>query len=187
MARLPDLLGRRVDGHDPPRPRPTWLLRRLPDVALAARSFRAWLTVGSRPDPVRARRLTQISGLVFISAGLVKFAFHGWELHAFRDFGIPAASVMEPIVGVLETVGGALLLARRLLLPTAFVLAVIMLVAFVAGGIIHGSPIPSDTLAPALLVAMIWLLRRELHEPTRRTSGWLERLRSARKREPSAL
>jgi len=60
-------------------------------------------------------------------------------------------------VGVLETVGGVLLVGRVLIVPTAFVLAVIMLVAFVAGGVIHASPIPSDTLAPALLVAMIYL------------------------------
>jgi uncharacterized membrane protein YphA (DoxX/SURF4 family) len=69
---------------------------------------------------------------------------------------------MEPLVGALETIGGALLIARRLTVPVAFVLAVIMLVAFVAGGIIHGSPIPSDTLAPALLVAMTYLVHTGL-------------------------
>jgi len=99
-----------------------------------------------------------VCGLIFVPAGLVKFVFHHWELHAFRDFGIPAATVMEPLVGVLEVVGGALLLRQVLVRPTAFVLAVIMLVAFIAGGIIHGSPIPSDTLAPALLVAMVYLI-----------------------------
>jgi uncharacterized membrane protein YphA (DoxX/SURF4 family) len=107
---------------------------------------------------IPAGRVAQLSGLVFIPAGLVKFVFHAWELKAFRDFGIPAASLMEPIVGVLETLGGLLLLRRTLILPTAVVLAVIMLVAFVAGGLIHGSPIPSDTLAPALLVAMVYLI-----------------------------
>lgn len=92
--------------------------------------------------------------LVFVPAGLVKFVFYHWELHAFRDFGIPAPTAMEPLVGALETIGGALVIARRLIVPVAFVLAVIMLVAFVAGGLIHGSPIPKDTLVPALLVAM---------------------------------
>jgi uncharacterized membrane protein YphA (DoxX/SURF4 family) len=116
---------------------------------------------------IDAKRVAQVSGLVFIPAGLVKFAFHHWELHAFRDFGIPAASVMEPLVGGLETVGGVLLLAGVLIAPTAFVLAVIMLVAFVAGGIIHASPIPSDTLAPALLAAMIYLIREELRTSRR--------------------
>lgn len=99
-----------------------------------------------------------ICGVIFVVAGLVKFVFYHWELHAFRDFGIPAPRVMEPLVGALETVGGALLARGVLIVPTACVLAVIMFVAFLAGGILHGSPIPSDTLAPALLVAMIYLV-----------------------------
>jgi uncharacterized membrane protein YphA (DoxX/SURF4 family) len=114
---------------------------------------------------IQAGRVAQLSGLVFIPAGLVKFVFYAWELKAFRDFGIPAASIMEPIVGVLETLGGVLLLRRTLIVPTAFVLAVIMLVAFVMGGLIHASPIPSDTLAPVLLVAMVYLILTELRPP----------------------
>jgi uncharacterized membrane protein YphA (DoxX/SURF4 family) len=114
---------------------------------------------------IQAGRVAQLSGLVFIPAGLVKFVFHAWELKAFRDFGIPAASIMEPIVGMLETLGGFLLIKRTLIVPTAFVLAVIMLVAFVTGGLIHASPIPSDTLAPALLVAMVYLIITELRPP----------------------
>jgi uncharacterized membrane protein YphA (DoxX/SURF4 family) len=114
--------------------------------------------VRSRLRSIDAGQVALICGLIFIPAGLVKFAFYHWELQAFRDFGIPAPTVMEPFVGVLETVGGVLLVRRVLIVPTAFVLAIIMLVAFVAGGIIHASPIPSDTLAPALLVAMIYLM-----------------------------
>lgn len=114
---------------------------------------RSWLR------SIDASRVALVCGLIFIPAGLVKFAFHHWELQAFRDFGIPAPTVMEPLVGVLETVGGVLLVRRVLIVPTAAVLAVIMAVAFVAGGIIHSSPIPSATLAPALLVAMIYLIR----------------------------
>ena len=118
--------------------------------------------MGSWLRSIDAGRVALICGLIFIPAGLVKFVFYHWELHAFRDFGIPAPTVMEPLVGVLETVGGILLLRHVLIVPTAFVLAVIMLVAFVAGGIIHASPIPSDTLAPALLVAMVYLICAEL-------------------------
>ena len=38
-----------------------------------------------------------------------------WELHGFRDVGIPAAAVMEPIVGVLEILGGVLLVRCMLI------------------------------------------------------------------------
>lgn len=103
-------------------------------------------------------RVAVVCGLIFVPAGLVKFVFYHWELHAFQDFGVPAASVMEPLVGLLEIFGGLLLVRRVLVVPAALVLAVIMSVAFIVGGIIHGSPIPSDTLAPALLVAMIYLI-----------------------------
>lgn len=120
----------------------------------------------ARLQSVDASRVALVCGVIFVFAGLVKFAFHHWELHAFRDFGIPASSVMEPLVGVLETVGGLLLVRGVLVVPTAFVLAVIMLVAFVAGGVIHASPIPSDTLAPALLAAMIYLMRVGLRRPS---------------------
>lgn len=112
-----------------------------------------------RLPSLSADRIAVICGLIFVIAGLMKFVFYRWELHAFRDFGIPLAGVMEPLAGVLETIGGVLLASRVLIVPAAFVLAVIMFVAFLAGGIIHGSPIPSDTLAPALLVAMIYLIR----------------------------
>jgi uncharacterized membrane protein YphA (DoxX/SURF4 family) len=162
MARLSDLLDDRIDRHHRRRARATALLPLPPRVGP---SRPHGITVNARLARIDARRVAQISGLVFIPAGLVKFGFHHWELHAFRDFGIPAAAVMEPIVGVLEILGGVLLLRRTLILPTAVVLAVIMLVAFVAGGIIHASPIPSDTLAPALLVAMIYLIHAERHEP----------------------
>jgi hypothetical protein len=57
------------------------------------------ITVNARLARIDARRVVQISGVVFIPAGLVKFGSHHSELHAFRDFGIPAAAVMEPIVG----------------------------------------------------------------------------------------
>lgn len=65
---------------------------------------------------IPARRVAQLSGLAFIPGGLVKFVFHAWELKAFRDFGIPAATIMEPIVGVLETLGGLLFLRGVLIL-----------------------------------------------------------------------
>ncbi|MGI8714451.1 MAG: DoxX family protein [Solirubrobacteraceae bacterium] len=104
------------------------------------------------------RRVALVCGLIFVPAGLVKFALHHWELHAFRRYGIPAPTVLEPIVGAVEMIGGALLIRGALIAPTAFVLAIVMLVAFITGGIIHGDPIPSATLAPALLVALLYLL-----------------------------
>ena len=119
----------------------------------------------SLPDArVRAdRSLTRVailSGVIFFFAGLVKFAFHHWELHAFRSFGLPFPSELEILAGVLETCGGVLLVLRRWITPTAALLSITMVVAIVSSGIGNGDVIPSLTLAPALLAARLFLLYR---------------------------
>jgi uncharacterized membrane protein YphA (DoxX/SURF4 family) len=98
------------------------------------------------------------SGVIFVVAGLVKFVFHHWELHAFRSFGLPWPSGLEIFAGVVECAGGVLLARRMLIVPVAVVLALTMGVAIWSSGIVHGDVIPSLTLAPVLLVAMVFLL-----------------------------
>jgi uncharacterized membrane protein YphA (DoxX/SURF4 family) len=99
-----------------------------------------------------------LTGVIFFFAGLGKFVFHHWELHAFRSFGLPWPSALEISAGVLEIVGGVLLMLRRCVAPVAVLLAVTMGVATASSGIGHGDVIPSLTLAPALLIAMLYLL-----------------------------
>ncbi len=105
-----------------------------------------------------ATRIAVAAGVIFIVAGLVKFVFHSWELHAFRSFGLPWPSALEILAGVLEIVGGALLALRLFIVPVALILTATMAVAIGASGIGHGDVIPSLTLAPALLGAMVFLL-----------------------------
>jgi uncharacterized membrane protein YphA (DoxX/SURF4 family) len=101
-----------------------------------------------------------VTGVIFVFAGLVKFVFHAWELRAFRSFGLPWPAGLELFAGVLETAGGVLLMMRRMVAPVALLLSATMVVAVAASGVGHGDVIPSLTLAPALLVAMIFLLAR---------------------------
>ena len=82
------------------------------------------------------------------------------ELDAFRRFGLPVAEAWVIAAGVIELVGGALLMAGRHVRPAAAALAATMAVAVVASGILEGDVIPSLTLAPALLVACLYLLLR---------------------------
>jgi uncharacterized membrane protein YphA (DoxX/SURF4 family) len=119
-----------------------------------------------RRDPA-ATRVAILTGVVFIPAGLVKFAFHHWELHAFEEFGLPWPFALELLAGVLETVGGVLLIARRRVVPVSLLLCATMLVAIGASGIGHGDVIPSLTLAPLLLLALLFLLTRALRPRTR--------------------
>jgi uncharacterized membrane protein YphA (DoxX/SURF4 family) len=102
------------------------------------------------------------SGVTFFFAGLVKFVFHHWELQSFRSFGLPWPSALEIFAGALEMVGGLLLVCRRAVVPAAAFLAATMVVAIIASGIGHGDVIPSLTLAPALLLATLFLLARAL-------------------------
>lgn len=117
----------------------------------------------SEPDALIRRRrdatrVAVVTGVIFFFAGLVKFVFHHWELDAFRSFGLPWPSALEIFAGVLETVGGILLALRRWVAPTALLLAATMVVAIASSGIGHGDVIPSLTLAPALLIATLYLL-----------------------------
>lgn len=109
-----------------------------------------------------AAKVALVTGVIFVFAGLVKFVFHGWELNAFRSFGLPSPSALEVLAGVLEMAGGILLALRRLVVPVALVLTATMAVAIGASGIGHGDVIPSLTLAPAPLLAMVFLLVRAL-------------------------
>jgi uncharacterized membrane protein YphA (DoxX/SURF4 family) len=108
------------------------------------------------------RWVALLTGVTFVVAGLVKFVFHHWELHAFRSFGLPWPSALEVFAGVLETLGGILLARRRAVVPAAALLGVTMVVAIISSGIGHGDVIPSLTLAPALLLATLFLLVRGL-------------------------
>ena len=109
---------------------------------------------------VLARRVSVVTGVVFVIASLPKFFAFGWELDAFERFGLPAAEVWVIAAGVIELVGGGLLIAGRWVRPAALVLAATMAVAVVASGILQGDVIPSLTLAPALLLACAYLLWR---------------------------
>ena len=128
----------------------------------------AELVVGGPDRRIRGRlkptRIAILTGVIFFFAGLVKFVFHHWELDAFRSFGLPWPSALEIVAGVVETIGGVLLIARRAIAPVAVVLAFTMVVAIIASGIGHGDVIPSLTLAPALLLAALYLLSQSVPE-----------------------
>jgi putative oxidoreductase len=119
-----------------------------------------------------ATRVAIVTGVSFVVAGLVKFVFHSWELQAFRNFGLPWPTALELIAGAVETAGGILLVLRRCVAPVAGVLATTMVVAIGSSGIGHGDVIPSLTLTPALLVAMLYLLYFTGFYRGKRFAGW---------------
>jgi len=119
---------------------------------------------GSPPSSARrvdtALLVRVVAGVVFVVFGLGKFVNHGAELDAFRGYGLPLPELAVVVIGLVELIGGALLVAGRLVRPAALVLAGDMVGAIVVSGIAKGEVVPSLTVAPALLVAMLYLLRR---------------------------
>jgi putative oxidoreductase len=97
------------------------------------------------------------SGGVFVAFGAGKFVNHGSELASFKTYGLPAPEVFVIVIGVIELIGGLLLVAGALTRPAALVLAGDMVGAIVVSGLAKGEVL-SLTLAPAELGAMLVLL-----------------------------
>src|SRR5437016_13976769 len=110
----------------------------------------------SAPAMLLALRLA--AGGVFVAFGAGKFVNHASELASFQSYGLPAPELLVVVIGVIELVGGMLLIAGILTRPAALVLAGDMIGAILVSGLARGEII-SLTLAPAELVAMAVLLR----------------------------
>jgi putative oxidoreductase len=108
----------------------------------------------------RAAVLTLVrlaAGAVFVVFGLGKFVNHSSELASFRSYGLPLPELSVVLVGLLEVVGGALVVVRRLIVPASLLLAIDMVVAIIVSGIARGELV-SLAVAPAELAAMVVLL-----------------------------
>ena len=98
------------------------------------------------------------AGGVFVAFGLGKFVNHASELASFKTYGLPAPQVLVLVIGLVELIGGALLITGVYTSLAALVLAGDMVGAIVVSGIAKGE-IVSLTLAPVELAAMLVLLR----------------------------
>ena len=97
------------------------------------------------------------SGAVFAVFGVGKFTNHGTEVDSFRTYGLPAPDAFVYAIGVIEVVGGLLVIAGLGTRLAALVLAGDMVAAIIVSGIARGE-IVSLTLAPLLLALMLLLL-----------------------------
>ena len=102
--------------------------------------------------------LRLLSGGVFVVFGIGKFVNHASELASFKTYGLPAPEAFVLAIGVIELVGGVLLIAGIYTTFAALVLAADMIGAITVSGIGKGE-IVSLTLAPAQLAAMLIVLR----------------------------
>ena len=79
-----------------------------------AASFRSPGGMG-RSATLLALRLA--AGGVFVVFGVGKFVNHGAELASFKAYGLPAPELFVVVIGVVELVGGMLLIAGILTRP----------------------------------------------------------------------
>jgi putative oxidoreductase len=97
------------------------------------------------------------AGVVFVVFGIAKFTQHATEVDSFRTYGLPSPDAFVYAIGVLEIVGGLMLIAGLLTRLAALALAGDMVAAIAVSGIGEGELV-SLTVAPAELVAMLVLL-----------------------------
>ena len=105
--------------------------------------------------PALVARLS--SGVIFVVFGLGKFTAHATEAASFHRYALPTPSAFVYVIGVLEIVGGLLLVAGLGVRPIALGLAGDMAGAITTAGRIDGGAI-NLALAPALLVVMLALV-----------------------------
>lgn len=87
---------------------------------------------------------------MFLSEGIQKFVYpEALGVGRFAKIGIPAPSLLAPFVGVVETVGGALVILGLLTRVVAIPLIVDMLVAI------------ATTKIPVLLKSGFWAMAHE--------------------------
>lgn len=111
----------------------------------------------TRPS-IAALTLRVAAGVIFVAFSIGKFTRFDAESDAFDRYGIPFPEVTTYLVGVLEFVGGFMLVVGFLTRPVAVALTGNMIGAIVTAGRIDGGPVHLG-LAPALLLAMLVLLK----------------------------
>jgi putative oxidoreductase len=108
------------------------------------------------------------AGAIFLGFSVGKFARHGAEADAFDRYGLPSPDAFTYAVGVVELVGGAMLVLGLGTRLAALALACDMVGAISTAGRIEGGPVHLG-LAPLLLAAMLLIL---WVGPTRRSLDW---------------
>ena len=97
------------------------------------------------------------TGAIFAAFGVSKFTNHGSEVHSFRTNGLPSPDSFVYFIGVIETVGGVLLIIGLAAKLAALVLSGDMVGAIATAGVKEGGVL-NLALAPALLATMLFLL-----------------------------
>lgn len=97
-----------------------------------------------------------VAGVLFVVFGIPKFTDHARWVADFGTFGLPESGLLVYGTGLVEVLGGLALVVGVGVRAVAAVLALVMAGAVVGGGIVGRNP-ASLTLAPALLIASVFV------------------------------
>lgn len=106
------------------------------------------------PRPAAVVRV--VAGILFVVFGVPKFTDHARWVADFGTYGLPESSLLVYGTGLVEVLGGLALAAGAGVRVVAALLALVMAGAVIGGGIVGGNP-ASLILAPALLVATVFV------------------------------
>jgi putative oxidoreductase len=117
------------------------------------------MLTGPRTGPWATAALVAriLAGTVFVGFGIGKFVNHAAEVDSFQTYGLPSPDAFVYGIGVIEVVGGLLLIVGLATRLAALVLAADMIGAIIVSGFAKGEII-SLTLAPVQLALMLLLL-----------------------------
>jgi uncharacterized membrane protein YphA (DoxX/SURF4 family) len=108
------------------------------------------ITSTTETSPLSIALIRLLVGAVFLAEGIQKFLFpEALGVGRFIKIGIPAPEIMAPFVGVVETVGGILLLIGLFTRPASVALIIDMIVAI------------STTKVPMLIESGFWKMAHE--------------------------
>jgi len=99
------------------------------------------------------------AGVFYVSVGIGKLLDHAQEASHFESYGVPVPDLAVVVVGVVEVVGGVLLVLGLFTRPAAIALAATMVGAIATAGVQEGGSFHLGV-APTLLVLMVlvaWL------------------------------
>lgn len=122
----------------------------------------SWLLDSPDSAPKATLLVRLMAGGVFLWEGILKFVYTNQGVGRFTKIGIPAPHVTAPLIGVLEIVGGLLLIAGLLTRLTAVPMAIEMLVAMASTKIamyLGTSPLPLPPVPPQI---GIWAVLHEI-------------------------
>jgi putative oxidoreductase len=98
-----------------------------------------------------------VTGALFVAISTGKFVDHMQEAIDFKSYGVPVPDTAVYVVGIVELVGGLLLVVGLFTRVAALFLAANMVGAISTAGVMEGGSFHLGV-APALLVAMLFLL-----------------------------